>query len=70
MEVKQKLAAEPAIEGIPNRSRIAPFNSSQGSTFYQAAKYRRSGSCSLVVQVTQAVVRYKSKGSQEVSRNC
>jgi len=26
MEVKQKLAAEPAIEGIPNRSRIAPFN--------------------------------------------
>ena len=27
MEVKQKLAAEPAIEGIPNRSRIAPFNS-------------------------------------------
>ena len=27
MEMKQKLAAEPAIEGIPNRSRIAPFNS-------------------------------------------
>ena len=26
MEMKQKLAAEPAIEGIPNRSRIAPFN--------------------------------------------
>jgi len=26
MEVKQKLAAELAIEGIPNRSRIAPFN--------------------------------------------
>ena len=24
--MKQKLAAEPAIEGIPNRSRIAPFN--------------------------------------------
>ena len=28
MEMKQKLAAEPAIEGIPNRSRIAPFNKS------------------------------------------
>ena len=26
MEVKQKLAAEPAIEGIPSRSWIAPFN--------------------------------------------
>ena len=26
MEVKQKLAAEPAIEGIPSQSRIAPFN--------------------------------------------
>ena len=30
MEVKQKLAAEPAIEGIPNRSRIAPFNNRAG----------------------------------------
>ena len=26
MKVKQKLAAEPAIEGIPSRSQIAPFN--------------------------------------------
>jgi len=26
MEVKQKLATEPAIEGIPSRSQIAPFN--------------------------------------------
>ena len=26
MEVKQKLAAKPAIEGILNRSQIAPFN--------------------------------------------
>jgi len=32
MEVKQKLAAEPAIEGIPNRSRIAPFNTSSSSS--------------------------------------
>jgi len=28
--MKQKLAAEPAIEGIPNRSRIAPFNTEAG----------------------------------------
>jgi len=26
MEVKQKLAKEPAIKGIPSRSQIAPFN--------------------------------------------
>jgi len=27
MEVKQKLATVPVIEGIPNQSQIAPFNS-------------------------------------------
>jgi len=31
MEMKQKLATELAIEGIPSRSRIAPFNNKTSS---------------------------------------
>jgi len=49
MEVKQKLAAEPAIEGIPNRSRIAPFNNKDyiivGSCRRRWKAHHRSESC-------------------------
>jgi len=37
MEVKQKLATELAIEEIPNRSRIAPFNTTTLIKMYAIA---------------------------------